>query len=368
MSVTTSPMRRLGVERDLDAWRNDGDFDAANALLMELRPTLAELGKSLGMLYTEDHATRAIKAALALSNRRKAPPRWRRRSNSVASGELAHGSIDVFAAVAVHELFDLGAVPELDGPELALSAPDRAVLRLQLADVVDEEPLAAFLRVNLDELDQRCAEVAEAATSGTRKLTPAAAFGSVLTFGQGIGAAVASPAAAAGLAGFALVVGVTAGGLAVVRAVGEPAATTPAADEPMPTPGPGEETLEGPLGPGVEIPGLNVPTVDVDTIELEDVLPEGADPDRLVPSEPLPSDLVPSDVDPTDLLPTELPSDLVPSGPLPSDLPVAPEPGDLLSDAPLVEDLPPDESEDTVRLPTDRPDLEVVEVPPTLGQ
>lgn len=358
MTPTMSPLRRVGVERELDAWRRDGDWDSANALLRALRPSLAELGAALGMLYTEDQASRAVKAALAVVNRRKAPTRWRRRDPGVDASSWQTAPIDTFAAVAVHALFDLASVPDVTGPESSLDVIDRAVLRLQLADIIDDEPLAEFLGVDLDELDRRCDLAVRAPARGrARQLVGAGATGGLFTIGGPIGAALAAPAAAAGIAAVAVAVAVVAGGLAVTRTsadgvspVEAPSdAGDPGGSQADTVPEPEHEGIEGPA-PGVEIPGVNVPTVPVDTIRSEDVLPEGVDPRDLVPLEvpdlPQPTDLPvdPGQVDPGDVLPT----DVLPVDPtdLPTDLPVGPpvdpgvDPTDLLSDLP-VEDVVP---------------------------
>ncbi len=137
------------------AWREVGDRRDAERLVRELRPRLADLAEALGLLYADEHAEQAVRAALQIANPRAASSLWRRKKrHAVASEDWAVAPLATLLALSTHALLDLAHVSGLARVSRHVPVAHHAVMRLQLADVIDGDQAAHLLGVSLEELEE----------------------------------------------------------------------------------------------------------------------------------------------------------------------------------------------------------------------
>lgn len=136
------------------SWREEGDRADAQAIVDALTPRLADLASALGLLYAGDQAAQAIRAALQVANPRAASAMWRRKKRATASPEdWAQAPVATLEALAMHVLLDLAHVSPLNRVVQQIPVAHHAVLRLQVADVLDADQAAALLGVPLEDLE-----------------------------------------------------------------------------------------------------------------------------------------------------------------------------------------------------------------------
>lgn len=137
------------------AWREVGNREDADQLVTSLGPGIAELASAVGLLYAEDQAVQAIRAALQVANPRASSVLWRRRrrARDVAPEDWAEAPLATLMALCTHAVLDLAHVPALDRVSGRVSTAHHAVMRLQVADVLDADEAAHLLGVSLRELE-----------------------------------------------------------------------------------------------------------------------------------------------------------------------------------------------------------------------
>ncbi len=136
------------------AWREDGDRADAEAIVARMAPGLEDLASALGLLYADEQAVQALRAALQIANPRAASNLWRRRRRQdVAPENWADAPVATLLALSTHALLDLAHVSPLSRAATRMPVVHHAVLRLQVADVIDADRAAELLGVPLTELE-----------------------------------------------------------------------------------------------------------------------------------------------------------------------------------------------------------------------
>lgn len=156
VSDTTPP--RSDGEVDLAelvrAWRELGNRHDAEELVEVLSPGLADLAGALGLLYAQEQAEQAVRAALQVANPRAASSMWRRkRRHIVPAQDWADAPVATLLALSTHALLDLAHVSPLNRVARRVPVAHHAVLRLQVADIIDADRAAEILGVPLAELE-----------------------------------------------------------------------------------------------------------------------------------------------------------------------------------------------------------------------